>query len=169
MQDEMMDLMDVSNEIQETLGRSYNVPDDIDEEELMGGMALISVVRCSQIIQKLTWSTSFPYSGYQLYTSISVLGLRFYLKRFLGTLVVIPVLVLRRPLVCLQTRLFSICCSHFECWKMQSLMLWKLIWTLNQIQSHRTSSQTRRQILILSLTYLLHQVVMQQSRQTGSR
>ncbi|KAG2669478.1 hypothetical protein I3760_14G036700 [Carya illinoinensis] len=36
MQDEMMDLMDVSNEIQETLGRSYSVPDDIDEEELMG-------------------------------------------------------------------------------------------------------------------------------------
>lgn len=33
----MMDLMDVSNEIQETLGRSYNVPDDIDEDELMGG------------------------------------------------------------------------------------------------------------------------------------
>jgi hypothetical protein len=41
LQDEMMDLMDVSNEIQETLGRSYNVPDDIDEEELMGGMDLI--------------------------------------------------------------------------------------------------------------------------------
>lgn len=37
MQDEMMDLMDVSNEIQESLGRNYNVPDDIDEEELMGG------------------------------------------------------------------------------------------------------------------------------------
>lgn len=37
LQDEMMDLMDVSNEIQETLGRSYNVPDDIDEEDLMGG------------------------------------------------------------------------------------------------------------------------------------
>lgn len=37
LQDEMMDLMDESNEIQETLGRSYNVPDDIDEEELMGG------------------------------------------------------------------------------------------------------------------------------------
>ncbi|KAL2467741.1 SNF7 family protein [Forsythia ovata] len=36
LQDEMMDLMDVSNEIQESLGRSYNVPDDIDEEELMG-------------------------------------------------------------------------------------------------------------------------------------
>lgn len=33
----MMDLMDVSNEIQETLGTSYNVPEDIDEEELMGG------------------------------------------------------------------------------------------------------------------------------------
>lgn len=29
--------MDVSSEIQETLGRSYSVPDDIDEEDLMGG------------------------------------------------------------------------------------------------------------------------------------
>ncbi|XP_022968311.1 vacuolar protein sorting-associated protein 60.1-like [Cucurbita maxima] len=36
LQDEMMDMMDVSNEIQETLGRSYNVPDDIDEDELLG-------------------------------------------------------------------------------------------------------------------------------------
>ncbi|KAL2490939.1 Uncharacterized protein Adt_26567 [Abeliophyllum distichum] len=36
LQDKMMDLMDVSNEIQESLGRSYSVPDDIDEEELMG-------------------------------------------------------------------------------------------------------------------------------------
>jgi charged multivesicular body protein 5 len=41
MQDEMTDLMDVSNEIQETLGRSYNIPDDVDEEELMGGMDTI--------------------------------------------------------------------------------------------------------------------------------
>ncbi|KAG6523916.1 hypothetical protein ZIOFF_013804 [Zingiber officinale] len=36
MQDEMIDMMDISTEIQESLGRSYNVPDDIDEEELMG-------------------------------------------------------------------------------------------------------------------------------------
>ncbi|KAK2971295.1 hypothetical protein RJ640_001321 [Escallonia rubra] len=36
LQDEMMDMMDVSNEIQESLGRSYSVPDDIDEEDLMG-------------------------------------------------------------------------------------------------------------------------------------
>jgi hypothetical protein len=41
MQDEMTDLMDVSNEIQETLGRSYNIPDDVDEEELMGGMEIL--------------------------------------------------------------------------------------------------------------------------------
>lgn len=33
----MIDLMEVSNEIQESLGRNYNVPDDIDEEDLMGG------------------------------------------------------------------------------------------------------------------------------------
>nr|XP_043617359.1 vacuolar protein sorting-associated protein 60.2-like [Erigeron canadensis] len=36
LQDDMADLMDVSNEIQESLGRNYNVPDDIDEEDLMG-------------------------------------------------------------------------------------------------------------------------------------
>ncbi|VVA97140.1 unnamed protein product [Arabis nemorensis] len=36
MQDEMMDLMDVSSEIQETLGRSYNIPDGLDEDDLMG-------------------------------------------------------------------------------------------------------------------------------------
>jgi len=36
LQDEMADLMDYSNEIQETLGRNYNVPDDIDEDELLG-------------------------------------------------------------------------------------------------------------------------------------
>eukprot|EP01018_Ginkgo_biloba_P033569 Gb_31938 [translate_table: standard] len=36
MQDEMMNLMDISNEIQDSLGTSYSVPDDIDEDELMG-------------------------------------------------------------------------------------------------------------------------------------
>jgi len=36
MQDEMMNLMDISTEIQDSLGRSYSVPDDIDEDELMG-------------------------------------------------------------------------------------------------------------------------------------
>ncbi|AEE74937.1 putative Snf7 family protein [Arabidopsis thaliana] len=36
LQDEMMDLMDVSSEIQESLGRSYNIPDGLDEDDLMG-------------------------------------------------------------------------------------------------------------------------------------
>jgi charged multivesicular body protein 5 len=34
LQDEMADLMDVSNEIQETLGQSYDIPEDVDEAEL---------------------------------------------------------------------------------------------------------------------------------------
>ncbi|VEU20014.1 DEKNAAC100657 [Brettanomyces naardenensis] len=34
MQDEMIDLMDQSNEIQDALGRSYDVPDDVSESEL---------------------------------------------------------------------------------------------------------------------------------------
>lgn len=36
LQDEMIDLMEFSTEIQESLGQSYNVPDDIDEDELLG-------------------------------------------------------------------------------------------------------------------------------------
>mmetsp|Transcript_27608 Transcript_27608/g.70989 ORF Transcript_27608/g.70989 Transcript_27608/m.70989 type:complete len:218 (+) Transcript_27608:226-879(+) len=36
LQDEMADMMDISNEINETLGQSYGVPDEIDESELMG-------------------------------------------------------------------------------------------------------------------------------------
>ncbi|CAO3615680.1 unnamed protein product [Cunninghamella echinulata] len=34
LQDEMEDLLAQANEVQETLGRSYNLPDDIDEEDL---------------------------------------------------------------------------------------------------------------------------------------
>jgi charged multivesicular body protein 5 len=37
LQDDMMDLMDYSTEIQDAMGRSYGVPDDIDEGDLMGG------------------------------------------------------------------------------------------------------------------------------------
>lgn len=35
LQDEMADLMDMQNDIQEALGRTYDLPDDIDESELM--------------------------------------------------------------------------------------------------------------------------------------
>lgn len=35
-QDDMMDVIDYSTELQDSLGRSYGVPDDIDEEDLMG-------------------------------------------------------------------------------------------------------------------------------------
>lgn len=34
MQDEMADLMDVGNEIQESISRSYDVPEEVDEAEL---------------------------------------------------------------------------------------------------------------------------------------
>jgi len=34
LQDEMEDLMEQANEVQESLGRSYNLPDDIDETDL---------------------------------------------------------------------------------------------------------------------------------------
>jgi charged multivesicular body protein 5 len=34
--DEMADLMGMSNDIQDALGQNYSVPDDINEDELMG-------------------------------------------------------------------------------------------------------------------------------------
>jgi len=43
LQDEMSDLMDISNEINETLGQSYGVPDEIDESELMGELDALEV------------------------------------------------------------------------------------------------------------------------------
>ena len=35
LQDEMEDMYEMSNEVNEALGRNYNVPDDIDEDDLM--------------------------------------------------------------------------------------------------------------------------------------
>jgi hypothetical protein len=136
MQDEMMDLMDVSNEIQETLGRSYNVPDDIDEEELMGGPVqsywqfdFSLIIICKRHI--FSQNCIHCYKAYEEEE---------------------------------QTH-FSLCCPHFVSWKMQSSMLWKLTWTLNQRQSHLTSNQNKN----LNSTYLLHQLAKQQSQQTSSR
>ena len=34
LQDEMADLIDQSNDLSEVMGRSYNVPDEVDEDEL---------------------------------------------------------------------------------------------------------------------------------------
>ena len=36
MNDELADMMDTHNDIQEAMGRSYAMPDEIDEEELLG-------------------------------------------------------------------------------------------------------------------------------------
>ncbi|KAI0901052.1 hypothetical protein F4806DRAFT_450929 [Annulohypoxylon nitens] len=41
MQDEMADLMDVGNEINETLSRGYEVPEDVDEAELDAELELL--------------------------------------------------------------------------------------------------------------------------------
>ena len=37
MQDEFEDMLEESNEIQEVLGRSYGVPEDVDEADLEAG------------------------------------------------------------------------------------------------------------------------------------
>ncbi|KAI9888589.1 MAG: hypothetical protein M1814_006636 [Vezdaea aestivalis] len=41
MQDEMADLMEVGNEIQESISRSYDVPEDVDEAELDAELELL--------------------------------------------------------------------------------------------------------------------------------
>ena len=40
-QDDMQDLIESATEIQETLGRSYGVPDEIDEADLEAGMSYL--------------------------------------------------------------------------------------------------------------------------------
>lgn len=40
--DEMEDLLEQANEIQESLGRSYAVPDEIDEADLEAGQLILS-------------------------------------------------------------------------------------------------------------------------------
>lgn len=39
MQDDMSDMLEQANEIQETLGRNYSLPDDIDEADLEAGVS----------------------------------------------------------------------------------------------------------------------------------
>ncbi len=41
----MEDLIEQANEIQESLGRSYGVPDEVDEADLQAGQLLLSVER----------------------------------------------------------------------------------------------------------------------------
>lgn len=41
MQDEMEDLLEQANEVQETLGRSYAIGDEVDEDDLEAGTILI--------------------------------------------------------------------------------------------------------------------------------
>ena len=43
MQDEMADILDQAEELPEALGRSYGVPLDIDEDELLGELDALEV------------------------------------------------------------------------------------------------------------------------------
>ena len=40
MQDEMEDMLELANEVQETLGRAYGLPEDVDEDDLEAGNVL---------------------------------------------------------------------------------------------------------------------------------
>lgn len=42
LQDDMEDMLEQANEIQEALGRTYGVPEDIDEDELEAGALIIA-------------------------------------------------------------------------------------------------------------------------------
>lgn len=37
LQDEMEDMLDIANEVQDTLGRTYGMPDDVDDADLEAG------------------------------------------------------------------------------------------------------------------------------------
>ena len=38
LQDDMEDMLELAGEVQETLGRAYGLPDDVDEEDLEAGV-----------------------------------------------------------------------------------------------------------------------------------
>ena len=38
MQDEMEDMLEQANEVMETMGRSYGLPEDVDEDDLEAGV-----------------------------------------------------------------------------------------------------------------------------------
>ena len=40
----MEDMLELANEVQETLGRAYGLPEDVDEDDLEAGM-----IRCHQM------------------------------------------------------------------------------------------------------------------------
>ena len=44
MQDEMEDMLELANEVQETLGRAYGLPEDVDEDDLEAGITWLSII-----------------------------------------------------------------------------------------------------------------------------
>ena len=48
MQDEMEDMLELANEVQETLGRAYGLPEDVDEDDLEAGNNMV-IAKCYQI------------------------------------------------------------------------------------------------------------------------
>lgn len=45
LQDQMEDMMEVANDVQETLGRQYGLPEDVDEDDLEAGIAHANILR----------------------------------------------------------------------------------------------------------------------------
>lgn len=46
----MEDMLDIANEVQETLGRTYGMPDDVDEADLEAGWYKIhvhTIIQCT--------------------------------------------------------------------------------------------------------------------------
>ena len=44
LQDQMEDMMEVANDVQETLGRQYGLPEDVDEDDLEAGIAHANIL-----------------------------------------------------------------------------------------------------------------------------
>lgn len=40
----MSDMLEIANEVQDTLGRTYGMPDDIDEADLDAGLVLLIIL-----------------------------------------------------------------------------------------------------------------------------
>ena len=49
----MEDMLELANEVQETLGRAYGLPEDVDEDDLEAGITWLSIIYYAPVFMLL--------------------------------------------------------------------------------------------------------------------
>jgi len=78
LQDDMADMLEIANEVQDTLGRTYGMPDDIDEADLDAGLLLLNKIIDHQALTihmtpTLSWNTAGDSSIRKAHNKLSLI------------------------------------------------------------------------------------------------